>query len=93
MVLLQSLPAAYLFGLKHPFRDTVLIHPIPPTETNEEATRDVLHRPKIQGTQHHYDDKAGHEAIAKPAAEHISQERSNSEEEVKEYGPRVPRWW
>lgn len=76
-------------------RNTRIIDVVPPAQSDQQASRDVFHRPKVGGQQQNDEHETGDERIAKPAAQHVRHNGGATEEQVKESDVRMtnPNGW
>lgn len=71
-------------------RFAIIIYVVPPAESDEQASRDILDSPEIGRKEKHNEYKAGDEGVTEPAAEHVNDNRCSTEKQVEEGDIRMP---
>jgi len=74
-------------------RHSIVVDVVPPAQTHQQPSRDVLDRPEVGGQEEHHKHKAGDEGVAEPAAEHVDHDGGAPEEQVEEGDVGVPVGW
>lgn len=80
----------HVLRLEHPVRFAIIIYVVPPTESDKQASRNVLYSPEIGGKEKHNEYKAGDEGVAEPAAEYVEDNRCSAEKQVEKGDIRMP---
>lgn len=70
-------------------RSPIVVHVVPPAQTDQQASGDVFHGPEIGGQQEDDKHETSDERIAEPATEHVGDDRGASEEQMKEHHVRM----
>ena len=83
--------ARHLFRFKDPFARAVFLDPVPPAESDQEATRHVFDGPEVEGEEEDDRDEQLHERVGEEEGEdQVHHQRSGAEEDVKEGRNRMP---
>jgi hypothetical protein len=79
----------YVAGLKEPGSSAILLVLTPPSQTDQETSRDIFNGPKVEDEKQHTEDKDQYKVVREPSPEKVGADRSNAEQEVEDQAHRM----